>query len=304
MRASGEAPGKIILLGEHAVVYGQPAIGVPLSRGVRVELSSGSGLRSVTLKKGIELSTRRGATTPQMLIDRALGALGDEVDVHVFFDIAPMSGLGSSAALAVALLRARDNFVGRKTSARARLDEAIAIEDVAHGKSSGVDPAIALAAGPILFSNDGVTKKVRTCAPPQPLHLVVGARGGHGGTGRSVGRVRDLKSQAPALIDQTMSLLGSASRTAAKAIATHDLDLLGRTMDLAHGVLSGLGLVSDAIEDVIRTARARGALGAKMSGAGGDGGAFVALAADRASAEKIRRGIVQLGALAWCETIS
>src|SRR6185436_10350488 len=118
-------------------------------------------------------------------------------------------------------------------------------------------------------------------------------------TGRSVGRVASMKKVAPRLIGSAMRLLGDASRAGVAAIARGELDTLGVAMDLAHGVLSGVGLVAQEIDEVVRVARSAGAIGAKMSGAGGRGGAFVALARDRRSASLIGRHVARLGALAW-----
>lgn len=288
----GHAAGKIILLGEHAVVYGEPAIGVPLTKGVEVTLSPGRGEIELVLPAGVQLPRSSKGATPESLIEAALGTDLKDNDLSIRFEVPPMSGLGSSAALAVALLRAR----GRKFSLR----EVITIEDVAHGRSSGVDPAIAMADGPIVFEK----KRVRALEIGAPFYLVAGARGGHGGTGRSVGRVKEMKEREPKLMSAAMRTLGEATRAGERAIAAGDLAALAAAMELQHGVLSGFGLVSESVAEVVSAAKKSGALAAKMSGAGGSGGAFVALAADPRAAKRVLTKVKSLGATAWIEHLA
>jgi mevalonate kinase len=288
----GKAAGKIILLGEHAVVYGEPAIGVPLSRGVEVILTPGRGEIELVLPPNMKLPRSSNGATPESLIRAALGDDFERTDLSIRFEVPPMSGLGSSAALAVALLRAR----GRPF----RLRDAIAVEDVAHGRSSGVDPAIAMADGPIVFEK----RRVRVLQIGAPFFLVAGARGGHGGTGRSVGRVKEMKEREPKLLGAAMKTLGEATKSGERAIAKGELDALASAMELQHGILSGFGLVSESVQEVVREAKKSGALAAKMSGAGGSGGAFVALAADQRTAKRVLAKVKSLGAIAWIERLA
>lgn len=300
-----EAPGKIILFGEHAVVYGEPALGVPLSAVVTVRLTPGTGRVDTRLGDGHRLPRRATkAATPEELTRAALGPHLDRHDVAIALGVPPMAGLGSSAALAVALLRARDALEGTRSSAHTLLDRAIEVEGVAHGRSSGVDPAIALANAPILYARSlSGRRSIRPAPLGAPLYLVVATRGGHGGTRGSVGGLAALKDAAPMLVGRAMKTLGGATREGARALADGDLALAGRAMDLAHGVLSGLGLVGDAVEEAVQSARAHGAVGAKMSGAGGAGGALVALAPSARIAAKVRDALVALGAHAWVEAL-
>jgi mevalonate kinase len=293
------APGKVIVFGEHAVVYGEPALGVPLSRSATVTLSPGRGRISLVIADGIVVARAEGAASPNALVEAALGELAREVDVHIALDFPPMAGFGSSAALAVALLRAKD----RHLSGARLLREAIRVENVAHGKASGVDPAIAIAAAPILFERSGDRPRIRRVRFSRAIHLIVGTSGGHGGARHAIGGVAELRERAPRLVRAAMTALGETTRTGTAALAKGDLEIAGKTMDLAHGVLSGLGIVAPEVEQAILAARAGGALGAKMSGAGGAGGAFIALAADEADARRIVRVLTIGPRIAWIETI-
>ncbi len=300
-----EAPGKVLLLGEHAVVYGEPALGFPLSRRARVTLAPGEGRLEVTLAPGLAVEPSAAAASPESLVARALGPLRPAVDVVLELGFPPMSGFGSSAALGVALREAAHALAGtaRPRSLAARLEEVLEVERVAHARPSGVDPAIVLAGGPVLFQRRRGPPRVRRLRLAAPVALVVGAAGRHGGTIRTVSRVAALRDTSPRLVGAAMRALGEASRRGAAALAAGDLEPLGHALDLAHGVLSGLGLVSEQVEAAVRRARAGGALGAKMTGAGGAGGAFVALFPDAEAATRAARALAASGLEAWVERL-
>lgn len=308
-QATGRAPGKVLLLGEHAVVYGEPALGFSLSRGVVAAIRPGRGaVKVLTTHGSIVLPEDRRGATPMEIVQAALGALSKSVDVAITLEIPPMAGFGTSAALAIALLRAKREYIGALVRHReprsAMLAQAMEIERVAHSITSGVDPAICLHEGLVGFERTGPKPRIRHLRAPSPLTLVVGVRGTHGGTRVTVNSIAALRRRAPSLVHATTSMLGAATRCAYRALAHDDIELLGRTMNLAHGVLSGLGLVGDDVEEAVVEARSAGALGAKMSGAGGQGGAFIALARSRSSANAILRRVIDLGAFAWIETVS
>ena len=292
------APGKLILFGEHAVAYGHPALGCALSRGVRARLTAGTGEVVSHLAVGAATIPGHGATD---LVHAALGREAGVTDAEITLELPPGAGLGTSAALAIAVLRAA---AGSAPSTTQLLHDAVRVEDLAHGVSSGLDPAIVLSEGLITFTRHPDGRRdfapIRLAAP---IHLVVGVFGAHGGTKARVAGVAALRLRAERAIDAGLATLGEASRLGTVALCRGDFELAGRAMDLAHGVLAGLGLVGGEIEDRVRIARRAGALGAKMSGAGGNGGAFYALAPTAAAAEPIAVALRHSGALAWVETL-
>lgn len=281
--AVGEAPGKLLLLGEHAVVYGAPAIGFPLSRGVRAVLRPGRGRVEARLGAGLEPPGPSASAAPDDLVARALGDLAAELDVALELDVPPMCGYGSSAAVAVALLRARAAWLGRRAPGRRALwADALRVEEAAHARPSGVDPAVVVWGTPIVFVRGRGEPRVRKQTLARPLWVLAGWCGSHGGTRVSVTGLATLKQRRPRLVTSAMATLGEASTTGSRALRAGDVEALGACLDLAHGVLAGLGLVGDAVESAVRAARAAGALGAKMSGAGGAGGAWIAVFDDPA----------------------
>lgn len=302
----GAAPGKVILFGEHAVVYGQPALGVALGRGVRVSVRKGSGKVEAKLAEGVRSPELAASATPEKLVKAALGARAEELDVEIEIEVPPLAGLGTSAALAIAVLRAKDALDDVTEPAEVMLDRAMEVENLAHGASSGLDPAICLYGGVVEFQRRETKGKnklqVRRVTPALSFHLVIGVHGTHGGTKDRIRGVAMVREQMPQAFDASIKALGQISRAGSKALIKGDLEVAGRALDLAHGVLSGLGLVGDAIEHHVRNARRAGALGAKMSGAGGSGGAFFALAPDFQAAQRVKEAIEAAGAMSWVET--
>lgn len=272
------APGKLLLFGEHAVVYGAPAVGIPLSRGVHAELRPGRGRVTAELAAGLELPDSSGGAGPEDLVQRALGPLAATTDVHLRLEVPPMCGYGSSAAVAVALLKAKSELQGTEVPGpRVLWREALEVEQAAHAKPSGVDPAVVVWGEPIVFRRFGEEAEIQPQRFARPVYLVAGWCGAHGGTRVSVTGLATLRAERPRLVQAAMDTLAEASKTGSKALAEGDHRALGPALDLAHGVLSGFGLVGASVEAAVRAARRAGALGAKMSGAGGAGGAWLAM---------------------------
>jgi mevalonate kinase len=178
------------------------------------------------------------------------------------------------------------------------------VERVAHARPSGVDPAICLWEVPIIFRNTERGRQIHKLPrSKQAVWLVIGTAGAHGGTATTVSRLADVRSESPRLMRAAMATLGETARAGARGLSDHDLRIAAHAMDVAHGVLSGLGIVSDQVDDAVREARNAGALGAKMSGAGGAGGAFVALAANEAEAQRIAKALKKAKIPAWVERL-
>lgn len=302
--AVGFAPGKLLLLGEHAVVYGAPALGFPLERGVKARLRPGRGRVRARLARGLPRPEGETSAEPRELVERALGALAGELDVELELQVPPMCGYGSSAAVAVALLRARSAWLGKKPgSRRKQWEQALEVERAAHATPSGVDPAIVVWGSPLRFQRVEGAPVVRRQAVKRPVHLLAGWCGVHGGTRFSVSGLAALRDRRPTLVGRAMDTLAEAADVGGNALARGLPEELGHAMNLAHGVLSGLGLVGDRVEHAVRQMRSAGALGAKMSGAGGAGGAWIALFEDAAGAQRARRSLSrELGPL-WLETL-
>jgi mevalonate kinase len=272
----GFGHGKLILVGEHAVVHGHAALAVGISAGISVEARAGTGRLQVPAWR---LETETGDDTP---VGRALAAIVARLEVPGLDFVAEAqipsrAGLGSSAALAVALARA-----AAAASGRARADEAVdeaidaavaEAEAIFHGNPSGIDAAAATSGAAGRFTRADGWQPVPVL---QAITLCVGISGRTRDTAAQVAAASRLRERLPAA-GEVLALAGRLAGDAAEALARGDVDGLGRILDVAHGLLAALRLSSAELEVLVHTARDAGAIGAKLTGAGG-GGAVIALA--------------------------
>jgi mevalonate kinase len=277
--------GKIILLGEHSVVYGFPALAAALDRGVRigaVPTPAGGTLRvdlpawnvKLTASDDHQLATALAAIADNLELGRPpVTLVGDA-------QIPPGAGLGASAAFAVAIARALIDYRARRDapkgtevappSAADVIAAANASEEIVHGRASGVDVALATHGGV------GVFRKASGLRPIQipQLRVLVGPSGAPRSTAAMVAKVAE---NAHDDSDERLRELGSLTDTGTSALLAKDLTGLGHAMDRAHTLLADLGVATPLLDSLCSSARKAGAYGAKLTGAGG-GGAVIAIA--------------------------
>lgn len=289
----GYAPGKIILFGEHAVVYGQPAIAATIDRGIRVAVTRRSHADGPILKshgQGLPLRAKPDpdGEGPERL-RKALAVLVDlcgERTRSLMFSIDGAipagAGLGSSAALAVAMIRGVHRFFDdAELSPEALIERAFALERVFHGNPSGVDHSVIARGGCFTYRKDPSSSAgaVEPLALPRRLRLAIAIAGSHAGTATAVGALRERARRHPEHYQRIYDGIGGLATAARKHLEAGELGAVGELMDLNQGYLNALGVSTPAIEALCAIARERGALGAKLSGAGG-GGAVLALVDD------------------------
>jgi mevalonate kinase len=268
----GFGHGKVILVGEHAVVHGHAAVATGISTGIAVEARPGSGRLRVPAWE-LDAGTEDGTA-----VGRALGAIlrrldAPPLDLEGDAQIPSRAGLGSSAAMAVAVARAVAAATGRVVPAEA-IDAAVqAAEEVFHGTPSGIDAAAAKSGRTGRFTRATGWQPIPVL---QPITLCVGLSGRPRDTAAQVAAVARLRDRL-AVAGDVLALLGRLAEDTAQALARGDVDGLGRIFDAAHGLLAALRLSSPELEGLVHAARAAGAIGAKLTGAGG-GGAVIALA--------------------------
>ncbi len=268
--------GKIILLGEHAVVYGYPALAAALDRGVTiapVATPAGGSLRVDVPAWSLKASAADDHPVARCLavIADGLGVGRPSVSLLGDAQIPPGAGLGSSAALAVAIARALLVHARRRESVTEITHAAAASEALMHGKASGVDVALAVAGGMGVFRK---TTGLRAFPSP-PLRVLVGPSGSPRSTAAMVDRVAQATSEV--VDDARLRELGALTDIGTTALLAGDLAGLGAAMDRAHALLAGLGVSTAQLDSLCDVARVCGAHGAKLTGAGG-GGAVIAIA--------------------------
>lgn len=282
----GEARGKVILVGEHAVVYGAPAIvlGVGTAARARVrpapEARLRLGEREVALAAGahrgkLPLGAPEEARAYAALLD-ALGA--PDLHAEVTLALPAGVGLGASAALAVALARAVDAAARGGDEGRAArvLAAAQAWENVFHGNASGVDAAAAYHGGCSWFTRAG---GVEPLVPARPLRVGVAVAGPAASTRRMVEGVAERRRHEPERIDTIVASITTLVHAARAALTRGDEPALGALMVDNQRLLSELGVSTPELERAVAMALDAGAFGAKLTGGGG-GGAVVALLSD------------------------
>lgn len=273
----GTGSGKLILFGEHTVVYGPPAIVAGLPDGATAEARYTEG-EAASIELDIIDETEPSAAhqrTLQQAFEAIVEVFEDALEgwpaVSVSIEIPVGVGLGSSAALSAAISRALADLTG----AEDRVDAGVeAGEEVFHGDPSGIDQLAALHGGLHFFHPGEVDERAPIEA--ESFRLGVCVAGPPASTADMVERVAGRRNREPELFEYLKLLVGDATRFGARAIREGDWRRVGELMDVDHGALSSLGVSTAELDAAVHTARRAGALGAKLTGAGG-GGCVVAL---------------------------
>ncbi len=303
------APGKIILLGEHAVVYGRPALAVPV-RQVRAcahilpaETGEPGWVRLEAPDLGFAAWLHEATPDhPLAAVCRAaLQAMRPApfppIRLSIESTIPVASGLGSSAAVSVAIARALNNHFGASLTTLELSALAYTGEQILHGTPSGIDNTVVAFDQPVFFVRG---------RPPEALdlrsafHLVIGDTGIPAPTAQAVGQVRRRWQVDPAPLETLFDSIGETATQGRQAMIDGDPHRLGSCMNDDHRLLVDLGVSSPELDRLVESARAAGAFGAKMSG-GGMGGNMVALASPE-GADAVSRALRAAGAVGVIHT--
>ena len=293
MGVIASAPAKVILFGEHFVVYGEPAIVLAIDKRAyaKAELREDKRLylRSLNLNVAgffdngsfkVEEGNLKEAKTKleplKCAVEKVLEIYGEKVglSIEVNSTVPVAAGLGSSAAVAAAVAAAVGALLNVKMSKEDVFRIAYEAEKIMHGTPSGVDPAISTFGGAMLFQIDTGFKPLDVKAD---FPLVIGNTGVERSTKTQVSKVRSLRDKYPQIVELMMRTAREIVLRAVEALKKDDLETLGELMNINHALLYGLEVSDESLEWLINAARKAGALGAKLTGAGG-GGCMIALA--------------------------
>ena len=281
----GIGHGKIILLGEHSVVYGRHAIAVPAPLNIRTKVQDTEDEILLMIPSwGVEYrldknpKKRQSFEKPAGLILDQMGLSKKGMKIEVFSDIPRGMGLGGSAAIAVSIIKALNNHFKLALNQDEINQMALESEKIAHGNPSGIDNTMATYGHPLIFRN-GDNPLIEPLNINETFSILVGFSSTEGLTAKTVGIVRDLWKKNPGVYEKIFDEIDSLALQSIQAIQNNDFELLGQLMNINHGLLNTLQVSTPELERLIMIARESGALGAKLTGGGG-GGAVIALCKD------------------------
>jgi mevalonate kinase len=284
------APGKIILFGEHAVVYGQPAIAAPVSQ-VRatavIQNSSTPGIRLIAPDLGSDILLSEATTDDAVAaVVRQLHSAAKlkklpDLTITVSSQIPIASGLGSGAAISAAVIRALAAHLGlaHLLTDEWVSDQTYEIEKIHHGTPSGIDNTVVAYERPVYFVRQQPRNRIEPFAVAEPLRLLVADTGIRSSTKDVVGDVRRQWQDNPTTFNTIFAGCGRIAQTARQAIEQGNTNQIGQLMTENHALLKKMTVSEPTLDKLVEVALEAGALGAKLSGAG-RGGNMIALVAD------------------------
>ncbi|MFU8830973.1 MAG: hydroxymethylglutaryl-CoA reductase, degradative [Wenzhouxiangella sp.] len=293
--------GKIILLGEHAVVYGRHAIAAPVPLAIRARVeATDNGVELIIPRWRLEFRLHRQAKQKHSfeksldLVLKKLGLEGRGMRIEAFPEVPRAMGLGGSAALAVATIRALDRCFELGLSDEEVNDLAFECERIAHGTPSGIDNTLSTYGRSMLY-RAGEKPLRQDIELSGPIELVVGISGIESLTASTVARVRKARKAHPVLYEGIFDQIDSLVLQSLDALREHRLDTLGEMMNVCQGLLNAMQISSWELEEMIQIARHCGALGAKLTGGGGGGSIIALTSGEPGAAARIKQGLKDAG---------
>ena len=303
---TAHAPGKVILFGEHAVVYGRPAIAVPVTQvcahATAEDAPRGQGIliRALDLDLEHQYGTSANADNLAYPLDATvrytLHRLGvksvPDLTLTVFSTVPIARGMGSGAAVSTAMVRVLAQHLGRHLTPQEVSDLTYQVEVIHHGTPSGIDNTVVAFEQPVYFVKD---RPIEIMHVGQPFWLVIADTGISTPTKTVVADVRCRWRQDRSRYDALFDRMAALAIRAREAITTGEMTELGPLMDENQELLEGIRVSSPELDELINAAREAGATGAKLSGAG-HGGNMIAVATPDTT-QVIATAVVQAGAV-------
>ena len=291
----GKSHSKIILIGEHSVVYGYPAIAIPLKK-IWIECVVEEAKTSFFHNKADTLSVAVFTALKHLKKENA------KIKYKVTSQIPPKRGMGSSAAVSIAAIRAVFDYFEEKVDDELLEKLVHTAEIIAHNTPSGLDAKTCISDKAIKFIKNRGFSYIDLNLD---AYLVIVDTGIYGNTGEAIQKVKNLGSDA----DSPLKKLGELTDEMAKILTENieskeeKVDKIGKIMTKANTELGNLNITIEKTDLFVKTAIENGASGAKISG-GGLGGCVIALAKNLEIVEKIKDELLKCGAEnIWVEKI-
>ena len=287
------APGKVILCGEHSVVYGEPAIAAPVSTlraiatiaATETALKRGLRLIAADLEESLYLGEAPATHPLAAIVRQVLNHLGGPPAPNAILTVRsalPIAGgLGSGAAISVAAAHALAAYLGHELSPETVSALAYEVERLHHGTPSGIDNTVIAHERPVYFVK-GSAPELFTIAAP--FTLLIANSGIAASTREAVAGVRRRYEAAPTEYVARFARMGALAQAAREALTQGQWATLGPLLDENHALLQAIGVSLPALDRLVEAARQAGALGAKLTGAGG-GGNVIALVTPETAGE-------------------
>jgi mevalonate kinase len=292
--------GKVILFGEHFVVHGIPGIAsaTSLSTEAVVRKSNGPGLTVIDKRKGTEGYTDSKKEQQKESLEFTMKAMGidskrNPMEITLGGDLPVFSGIGASAASAVAITRAISDEL-RMNLSNERINEiAYEAEKAYAGNPSGIDNTAATYGGMIWFMR-GTPSRMERMKIRSPVEIVMGNSGVVADTKAVVAGVAERKQKDPEKYDRIFRQADELAHKARIALEKYDLKAVGQLMNENHKLLQEIEVSGKELDHLVNLARQKGAWGAKLTG-GGVGGCMVALTPGKELQEKVASAMEKEG---------
>lgn len=286
---TASAPGKTILFGEHAVVYGKPAIAAAVNRRAYVSIKEREDNRThvnveeigvsgfLNLENG-SIEIEKGKNHRKGILKYVLSALTkinaeNGMDITIKIDIPIGAGLGSSAAVTVATIQAGATFNDIKLTRDEISKLAHEVELEVQGAASPIDTTLSTYGGIIYLSRDA--EETINLDIDSEIPIVIGYTSNRGNTGKLIESVRCKMETHPQVMIPLFNSMEALTNGAMEALKNGDHMMIGEFMNINHGLLDAIGVNTQELSEMVFAARNTGALGSKLTGAGG-GGSIIA----------------------------
>ncbi|WP_295728144.1 mevalonate kinase [uncultured Limosilactobacillus sp.] len=301
----GNSHAKIILMGEHSVVYGQPAIALPLANiTTKVMITANDNHQQLVKSRyfnGLLTNLPEKMNGISELINKLMNHFDGHQDgwtMEIVSDIPAERGMGSSAACAVAIIRAMFDYYDEPIDRKALLKWADVEEKITHRSPSGLDAATVSSNKPVWFKKGAKGTPIKL---DLDATMVIADTGIKGATREAINTVKEKLLRQPEMTNTLLNQLGRLTEESRIAVSNNQAVVLGKKLTAAHHALDQLGVSDLKLNQLVKVAIAHHALGAKLTG-GGRGGCMFAITQSALGARKIASILKEHGATAtWIQ---